>query len=164
MRPPSATAQWIDAEPRASHEESRELSLVREVSQLLAEQGDLRVAFKEIVQRLTAQSRLGMTGAMVFLAGERGEQADICVADGSTLLRPRGTAAPDAVSVAEEVVQRGRPAVVARIARASVARAAHSTAVAHELSLVAAPILLAGRGVGAVSVECAYESDRDLHQ
>jgi len=162
MRQPSATAQWIDAEPRASHQESRELLLIRETSQLLAEQADLRVAFKDVVQRLSTQSRLGMTGAMVFVAEERGEQAHICVADGSTLLRPRGTAAPDAVSVAEEVVERGRPVVISRIARAPVARPTAATA--HELSLVASPILLGGRAAGALSVEFVFERDRDLHR
>jgi Nif-specific regulatory protein len=162
MRQPSATAQWIDAEPRASHQESRELSLIREISQLLAEQADLRVAFKDVVQRLATQSGLGMTGAMVFVAEERGEQARICIADGSILQRPRSTAAPDAVSVAEEVVERGRPVVISRIARASVARPTAATA--HELSLVASPILLGGRAAGALSVEFVFERDRDLHR
>ena len=100
MLQPTSSAQWLDAEPHASQEEPRELSLVREISQLLAEQSDLRVAFKQIVQSIAAQSRLGVTGAMVFVPGERADQTDICVAEGSTAPRPKGTAAPDAVSVA----------------------------------------------------------------
>jgi Nif-specific regulatory protein len=163
MFQPSTPAQWIDAEPRASHEEPRELTLVREVSQLLAEQADLRAAFKQIVQSVAGQSRLGIAGAMVLLPGERGGQADICVAEGSTLQRPRGPAAPDAVSVANQVVQRARPVVVSRIARTPPARLAPG-AVVPELSLVAAPILLGGRAAGALSVELAYERERDLQR
>src|SRR5436190_12422784 len=124
MFQPSTPAQWTDAEPRASHEEPGELTLVREVSQLLAEQADLRAAFKQIVQSVTSQSRLGIAGAMVLLPGERADQADICVAEGSTQQRPRGPAAPDAVSMANQVVQRGRPVVVARMARTTPARLA----------------------------------------
>jgi len=108
MFQPSTPAQWTDAEPRASHEEPRELTLVRDVSQLLAEQPDLRSAFKQVVQSLAGQSRLGIVGAMVLVPGERGDQAEICVAEGSTLQRARGPVAPDAVSVAGHV----RPGVV----------------------------------------------------
>jgi len=82
MFQPSTPAKWIDAEPRASHEEPRELTLVREVSQLLAEQADLRAAFKQIVQNVASQKGLGIAGAMVLLPGERGDQADVCVAEG----------------------------------------------------------------------------------
>ena len=104
MFQPSTPAQWADAEPRASHEEPRELSLVREMGHLLAEQADLRAAFKQIVQILTAQSRLGIAGAMVFLPGSRGNQDDICVAEGSTVLRLRGAVAPAVLSMAQQVV------------------------------------------------------------
>src|SRR5688572_22495457 len=113
MFQPSTPAQWIDAEPRPSDEEPRELSLVREISQLLAERADLRPAFKQAVQSMATQSRLGIAGAMVLLTAERADDDDICVAEGSCLPRPRGPAAPDAVSVAEQVVQRSRPVVVA---------------------------------------------------
>jgi Nif-specific regulatory protein len=161
MFQPSTPAQWTDAEPRAPQEEPRELTLVREVSQLLAEQPDLRAAFKQVVQSLAGQSRLGIVGAMVLVPGERGDQADICVAEGSTLQRARGPVAPDAVSV-------GRPG---RAAGASGGRLAHCTdagaritpgAVPPELSLVAAPILLGGRAAGALSLEFTYARDRDL--
>ena len=159
----STPAQWSDAEHRASQEEPRELSLVREISQLLAEQADLRAAFKQTVQSLTAQSSLGIAGSMVYVPGKRGEEDDICVAEGSTLLRPRGPAAPDALSLADQVVQRGRPVVVPRIARAPSLRPGgdHST---RDLSLVAAPILFGGHAAGALSVEFLYERDRDLHR
>ena len=163
MFQPSTPAQWTDAEPRAPHEEPRELSLVREISQLLAEQADLRAAFKQIVQSLTAQSRLGIAGAMVFLPGARGERDDICVAEGTTVLRVRGPAAPDAVSMAEQVVQRGRPVVVARVARTP-SRPASSAAPPRDLSLVSVPIMLGGRAAGALSVEFVYERERDLHR
>jgi len=161
MFQPSTPAQWTDAEPRASHEEPRELTLVREVSQLLAEQPDLRAAFKQVVQSLAGQSRLGIVGAMVLVPGERGDQAEICVAEGSTLQRARGPVAPDAVSVAGQVVQRGRPVVVSRIARTPAARITPG-AVPPELSLVAAPIVLGGRAAGALSLEFTYARDRDL--
>jgi len=161
MFQPSTPAQWTDAEPRASHEEPRELTLVREVSQLLADQADLRAAFKQIVQNVAGQSRLGIAGAMVLLPGERGDQADICVAEGSALQRPRGPVAPDAVSLAGQVVQRGRPVIVSRLSRTPRARLAPGAA-APELSLVAAPILLGGRAAGALSLELGYARDRDL--
>ena len=163
LQPSSSSAHWLDAEARASHEEPRELSLVREISQLLAEQSDLRIAFKQIVQTLAAQSRLGMTGAMVLLPGERGDQADICVADGSALARPKGPAAADAVSVAGQVVERGRQVMVSRVARTP-ARLAAGSGVARDLSLVAVPILLGGRAAGALSVEFVYQRERDLHR
>ncbi|HZI81277.1 MAG TPA: sigma 54-interacting transcriptional regulator, partial [Vicinamibacterales bacterium] len=161
---PSTPAQWIDAEPRASHEEPRELALVREISQLFAERPDMRAAFKQAIQTLAAQSRLGITGAMVSLPGERGDQADLSVAEGSSSPRPRGPAAPDAVSVADQVIQKGRSIVVSRIARVPPSRATSASGVARELSLVAAPILLGGRAVGALSVELAYDRERDLHR
>jgi Nif-specific regulatory protein len=163
IQPPSP-AQSTAMEPRALHEEPRELSLVREISQLLAERADLQPAFKQVVQSLAVQSRLGMVGAMVFLPSERGDEADICVAEGSTLSRPRGPAAPDAVSVADQVVQRRSPVVVSRIARTPPARLTTGSAAPRELSLVAAPILLGGRAAGALSVEFAYEGERDLHR
>ena len=164
MIQPSTPAQWIDAEPRASHEEPRELALVREISQLFAERPDMRAAFKQAIQTLAAQSRLGITGAMVSLPGERGDQADLSVAEGSSSPRPRGPAAPDAVSVADQVIQKGRSIVVSRIARVPPSRATSASGVARELSLVAAPILLGGRAVGALSVELAYDRERDLHR
>src|SRR5262245_39130608 len=94
MIQPSTPAQWTDVEPRASHEEPRELSLVREVSQLLAERVELRAALKQVVQTLATQSQMGIAGAMVLVPGERGEQNDISVSDGSCSPRPRGPAAP----------------------------------------------------------------------
>jgi Nif-specific regulatory protein len=165
MFQPSPPAQWTDAEPRASHEEPRELSLVREISQLLAERSDLRAALKQIIQVIATQSRLGITGATVLVPGERGDQADISVAEGSAVPRPRGPAAPDALSVAEQVVQKGRPVVVQRIARLPASRLAPGSGSAgRELSLVAAPVVLGGRAAGALSVEFAYERERDLHR
>jgi Nif-specific regulatory protein len=161
---PSTPAQWIDAEPRASHEEPRELALVREISQLFAERPDMRAAFKQAIQSLAAQNRLGITGAMVSLPGERADQADISVAEGSSSPRPRGPAAPDAVSIADQVIQKGRSIVVSRIARVPTSRATSASGVARELSLVSAPILLGGRAVGALSVELAYDRERDLHR
>ena len=163
MLHPSIPAQWIDAEPRASDEEPRELSLVREISQLLAERPDLRAAFKQVVQSLATQTRLGITGAMVVLPAENTDQGAICVAEGSSSPRPRGPAAPDAVSVADQVVQRGRPVVVPRIARTP-PRPMPATAAARELSLVSVPILLGNRAVGALSVEFAFDAGRDLHR
>jgi Nif-specific regulatory protein len=163
MFQPSTPAQWIDAEPRASHEDSRELSLAREVSQLLAERAELPAAFRQIVHILSTQSGLGITGAMAYLPGERGDQADIRVADGSAVTRPKGTVAPDASSVAAQVVERGRPVLVSRIARTPPARPAPARS-ARELSLVVAPLLLGGRAIGALCVELAYEPDRDLHR
>jgi Nif-specific regulatory protein len=151
----------MDAEPRASQEEPRELTLVREISQLLVEQADLRAACKQVVHVLASQSRLGIAGAMVLLPGERGDRADICVAEGSTVPRARGPAAADAVSVVDQVVQRGRPVMVSRIARASLPRV--TSGAGRELSLVAAPIVVGGRAAGALSVELAYDRDRDLH-
>ena len=164
MFQPSTPAQWMDAEPRASHEEPRELTLVREISQLLVEHADLRTACKQVVHTLASQSRLGIAGAMLFLPGERGDRADICVAEGSTVPRARGPAAADAVSVADQVVQRGRPVMVSRIARASLTRVTAGGSGGRELSLVAAPILVGGRAAGALSVELAYDGDRDLHR
>jgi Nif-specific regulatory protein len=163
MFQPSTPAQWIDAEPRASHEEPRELSLVREISQLLADRGDVRAAFKQAIQIVAAQGRLGITGAMLFVPGGRGDAGDMSVAEGSLSPRPRGPAAPDALGVAEQVVQRGRPVVIARIARTPPSRATPGSAPSRELSLVAAPILLNGRAAGALALELAYEADRDLH-
>ena len=160
---PSTPAQWIDAEPRAPHEESRELDLVREISQLLADQGDVRAAFKQAVQNLAAQTRFGMAGALIFLPGERADQAELCVAGGSMAPRTRGPAPPDALSVADQVVQRRRPVVISRIARTPVARLSPGAA-ASDLSLVAAPIVLDGRTVGTLSVEFTYDADRDLHR
>jgi Nif-specific regulatory protein len=160
----STPAQWSDVEPRASEGEPRELSLVREISQLLAEQADLRAAFKQAVQSLTSQNSLGITGAMVFVPGKRGDEDDICVAEGSTLLRPRGPAAPDALSLADQVVQRGRPVVVPRIARTPSLRPGGDPSTTRDLSLVAAPILFGGHAAGALSVEFVHERERDLHR
>jgi Nif-specific regulatory protein len=165
MRQPSAAAQWIDAEPRASsYEEPRELSLVREISQLLAERADLHAALKQVVQQLALQSRLGIAGAMVHLPGRQGEQADISAADGSIVSRPRGAAATDAVSLAGQVVQNGRPVIVSRFARTSAAHLTPGSSAPRDLSLVAAPIALGGRAAGAVLVEFIYERERDLHR
>jgi Nif-specific regulatory protein len=163
MLQPSKPAHRIEAELLAPDEEPRELSLVREISQLLAEQADLHSALKQVVQRLAAQNRLGIAGAMVFLPAERGNQSDICVAEGSTVSRPRGPAAPGALSVAGDVVQRGRPTVVPRIERAP-AHPLATGAAPRELSLVAAPILLSGRAAGAIALELAYQRERDLHR
>jgi Nif-specific regulatory protein len=77
--------------------------------------------------------------------------------------RPKGPAAPDAVSVAGQVVERGRPVVISRIARTS-ARLTSGATMPRDLSLVAAPILLGGRAAGALSLEFAYQRDRDLHR
>ena len=164
MFQPSPPAQWTDAEPRASHEEPGELSLIREISQLLAERSDLRAALKQTIQVIVTQSRLGITGAMVLVPGERGDQADISVSEGSSAPRPRGPAAPDAVSVVEQVLQRGRPVIVERIARVPASRLAGSGGAGRDLSLVAAPVLLGGRAAGALSVEFTYERERDLHR
>src|SRR5215207_7159647 len=165
MFQPSPPAHWTDAELHASHEEPSELSLVREISQLLAERSDLRAGLKQTIQVIVTQSRLGITGAMVRIPGERGDQADISVSEGSSAPRPRGAMAPDALSVLEQVLQRGRPVIVQRIARMPASRLAPGTATAgRDLSLVTAPVLLGGRAAGALLVEFAYDPKRDLHR
>ena len=52
------------------------------------------------------------------------------------------------------------PQVTRTVARLPTSRAA----AVRELSIVAAPILLGGRAVGALSVEYAFDRDRDLHR
>ena len=161
---PSTPAQWIDAEPRASQEEPRELALVREISQLFAERADMRAAFKQAIQNLAAQSRLGITGAMV-LADRRARRPGRHV-DGGRLVLAAATGAGG--SGRRQCRRAGDSAwasvVVSRIARTPPSRPTAGGAAARELSLVAAPILLGGRAAGALSVELAYDLERDLHR
>jgi Nif-specific regulatory protein len=164
MFQPLTPAPWPEAEPRASHEEPRELSLVSEISQLLAERPDLRAALKQAIQSLATQSRLGIVGALVLVPGGRDDPADICVAEGTASPRPRGAAASDAVTVFDQVLQRGRAVVVPRVTRTVPRLPGGVAGSPRELSIVAAPILLGGRAAGALSVEFAYEHDRDLHR
>ena len=76
MFQPSMPAHWTDPEPRATHEEPRELSIVRDISQTLAERPDLKAALRQALQTLATQSAVGIQGAMVVVPGERAGQGD----------------------------------------------------------------------------------------
>ena len=164
MFQPSMPAHWTDPAPRATHEEPRELSIVRDISQTLAERPDLKAALRQALQTLATQSAVGIQGAMVVVPGERAGQGDLTIAEGIAAPRPRNGAAPAGANIIDQVLQKGRPVVMPQVTR-TVARLPTSRAAAvRELSIVAAPILLGGRAVGALSVEYAFDRDRDLHR
>ena len=118
MLQPSMPAHWTEPEPRATHEEPRELSIVRDISQTLAERPDLKAALRQALQTLATQSAVGIQGAMVVVPGERAGQGDLAVAEGTAAPRPRnGPAAPGA-SIIDQVLQKGRPVVMPQVAPA----------------------------------------------
>ena len=164
MFQPSMPAHWTDPVPRATHEEPREVSIVREISQTLAERSDLKVALRQALQTLATQSAVGIQGAMVVVPGERAGQGDLTIAEGIAAPRPRNGAAPAGANIIDQVLQKGRPVVMPQVTRTVARLPTSRAAAARELSIVAAPILLGGRAVGALSVEYAFDRDRDLHR
>jgi len=76
MFQPSMPAHWTDPAPRSTHEEPRELSILRDISQTLAEKPDLKAALRQALQTLATQSAIGIQGAMVVVPGERAGQGD----------------------------------------------------------------------------------------
>jgi len=165
MFQPSMPAHWTEPEPRSTHEEPRELSIVRDISQTLAERPDLKAALRQALQTLATQSAVGIQGAMVVVPGERAGQSDLTIAEGTAAPRPRNGPAPAGSTVTDQVLQKGRPVVMPQLARAATARLPSARAGAvRELSIVAAPILLGGRAVGALSIEYAFDRERDLHR
>src|SRR6187402_2138104 len=164
MLQPSIPAHWTEPEPRTTHEEPRELSIVRDISQTLAERPDLKAALRQALQTLATQSAVGIQGAMVVVPGERAGQGDLTVAEGTAAPRPRNGPGTAGVSVIDQVLQKGRPVVMPQVTRAVPRQPASRAGVVCELSIVAAPILLGGRAVGALSIEYAFDRDRDLHR
>ena len=118
MLQPSIPAHWTEPEPRTTHEEPRELSIVRDISQTLAERPDLKAALRQALQTLATQSAVGIQGAMVVVPGERAGQGDLTVAEGTAAPRPRNGPGTAGVSVIDQVLQKGRPVVMPQVTRA----------------------------------------------
>src|SRR6188768_255955 len=99
MLQPSIPAHWTEPEPRTTHEEPRELSILRDISQTLAEKPDLKAALRQALQTLATQSAIGIQGAMVVVPGERAGQGDLTIAEGIAAPRPRNGAAPAGANI-----------------------------------------------------------------
>jgi Nif-specific regulatory protein len=154
---------WTVPEPQPlNSEETRKLAVLRDIGQLLAEQPDLRVALKGVLQTLTTRAAVGIAGGTVLVFGDNGARIDIHVTEGPFAARPRG-AISMTTGVAGQVMQSGRPLVVPYVARNNPGAATKAQS-ARELTQVAAPITLEGRVVGAISLDYQYDPDRDLHR
>src|SRR5690242_3453456 len=118
MSPPSMPARVVEPEPttpapRVTSEDARMLSLVRDVSQLLADHDDLDAALKQALQVLVGDRSRGAVVGTVLVPGDGARQSDICVTDGTTSPRPRSLAGSAAAAVLAQVLERATPMAVA---------------------------------------------------
>jgi Nif-specific regulatory protein len=160
---PSRSAPGIDPEPRAlNFEETRKLAIFRDISQMLAEQPDLQAALKAVLRILVTRSPTGIAGGIVLVFDEHTHRTEIHLTEGPSTSRPH-RARPVASSVTGQVLQRKRPLVVPRVSR----EATMQPAAGHRestLTQVAAPIMLADRVVGALTLDYFFDPERDLHR
>ena len=85
----------------------RELSIVRDISQTLAERPDLKAALRQALQTLATQSAVGIQGAIVVVPGERAGQGDLTVAEGTAAPRPRNGPGTAGVNIIDQVPRKG---------------------------------------------------------
>jgi Nif-specific regulatory protein len=159
-----APVPWTEPEPRAlNHEETRKLAIFCEISQMLAEQPDLEIAFRRVLQTLAVRSPVGIAGGMVVLFSEHGHSTELLVTERQAVVRPRRSALRSA-GVTRRLMNSGRPLVVPHASGTTSSRAAARRGDSREVTQVAAPIVLDGRVVGAISIDYFFDPDRDLHR
>jgi Nif-specific regulatory protein len=158
------TVPWTEPEPRPlNNEETRKLAIFCEISQMLAEQPDLEIAFRRVLQTLAVRSPVGIAGGMVVLFSEHGHDTEILVTERHAVVRPRRSALRSA-GVTSRLVKSGRPLVVPHVQGAAAPRASTHRGDPREVTQVAAPIVLDGRVVGAISIDYFFDPERDLHR
>src|SRR5262245_58276684 len=110
----SRPAPCIEPEPRAlNFEEARKLAIFRDISQMLAEQPELEVALKGVLQILVTRSPTGIAGGMVLVFDEPNHRIEIHVTEGPSTWRPQ-RAKPVSSDVTGQVVRKRRPLVAPR--------------------------------------------------
>jgi Nif-specific regulatory protein len=123
----------------------------------------VKAALRQALQILATQSAVGILGATVVVAGDRSGHGEFTLSEGSAVPRPRAGVQDSAADAPAQALAKGRPVVVPHTTRAASSRSPRASAV-RELSIVAAPVLVAGRTIGALGVEYAFDHGRDLHR
>ena len=156
---PSQVAQRSEPTPRApGAAEIEEFASLGQVALALAEQGDLRLALIDALQRLTKQTLSGIVGASVVVVGDGRRNGEIRIAEGLSASWRRG-AKPDKAT--RRVLETGRPVILPRVPADGVAGALGPRS-RPAVTSVCAPVLLDGATIGACGLDYLFSPDRDL--
>ena len=156
--------EWTPPEPRPVNiEEARRLDLYAEISQTLAEQTDLKSAFRAVLQLMCARRPGRVVGGAVIVRSDGGDDVELHVAEGTWVAPSRGTRDTH-TDVTDRVITTGRPVVIARVSAAASRRLPRDPDAAAEVSRVAAPIVVSGRPTGVVAIDYRFTPERDLHR
>ena len=160
----SASAQRIrPAAPEALAENVDDLAALAQVARVLAEEAELRVALGGALKSLTLRRHGGIVRGIAYVLGDARRQSDVRVTEGAPAVFRRGAAARADGSI-RKALESGRAVTIARVPEDAESVSLAKPRLGHELTIVAAPLLLEGRAAGAVALEYGFNPERDLER
>jgi Nif-specific regulatory protein len=153
------TSQWSPQDSAAYPvADAKRLATLREIGQLLADQPDLRMALKGVLQLLTGSGEPDSGGGAILVFREHSHETDIQVIEGPSGMRPRGLAA-DSDGLIAKVVETLQAMVVPPTPRTVMAST--KAGATRGLTKVVAPILLGRHVVGVMVVTRPFDPKQD---